>query len=634
MHDSTLTSLAILKVNIDHGRDYLDYLRPFVLDILAHENLDIIKAEKIHELLLKKFGLNIPDRSIQVVLKRLSKQHPLKKESGVYKVTGALKVNTDITAKKNKAKRHITAIISGLREFSRSTVRHVDSDEKAIKALLDFLSKFNIPCLKAYLRDTAIPNIEQSYTGDIVLVSKYVTELQKTDPGRFESFMVLVQGHMLANALTCPDLDQVPDTYKGVTFYLDTPLLVQLLELDSEYKHLSIKNLIQLLIRLKGKVAVFSHSRDELKRTIQSSAEYIDKPSGKGSIVREARRTGKTKSDLLLLVQHIDNHFSNFHIQVENTPGYEPDKYRFQIDESKLDSMLETEVSYRNPEARKYDRTSVRSIYVLRKGMAPDTVERAKAVLVTSNTKFAKVAWEYGQKYDELKQVSSVITSFSLANMAWLKAPMGASSLPETEVLAFSYSALRPSRELLHKFLTEIENLEKNNQITERDHQLLRSHLPVEKELMDHTMGDEKALSEETITETLQRVKSEIKQEESEKLTKEQEQHKMTRRKLTEERQEKQKIKEKLHWRCAKKANLYSWIITTLLIILQFLLIFSTGFKFSLLYVGILSLFIVTLNIFGLTHWKIQKIIKESLLKCFLKKEGTRTGLDYNQNKG
>ena len=102
----------------------------------------------------------------------------------------------------------------------------------------------------------------------------------------------------------------------------------------------------------------------------------------------------------------------------------------------------------------------------------------------------------------------------------------------------------------------------------------------------------------------------------------------------------KQKIKEKLYWRCDKKANLYSCILTVLIIILQFVLVFiSIGFKFkSLLSAGILSLVIVILNIFGLTHWKIQKKIKKTLLRQFLKKEGTRIGLDLtitdNQNKG
>ena len=90
MSSSTLTSLAILKVNIDQGRDYLDYLQPFILDILANETLNIINDNEIYKLILKKFGLDIPKRSIQIVLKRISKKYPLKKQDGVYNITGKI----------------------------------------------------------------------------------------------------------------------------------------------------------------------------------------------------------------------------------------------------------------------------------------------------------------------------------------------------------------------------------------------------------------------------------------------------------------------------------------------------------------------------------------------------------------
>ena len=637
MHYSTLTSLAILKVNIDHGRDYLDYLKPFVLDVLEYEKPETITDDTVHTLLLKKFGLNIPHRSIQVVLKRLSRKYPLKKENKIYKITGALKPNINIVAQKNQAERHIEAVISGLIEFSRSTVKPIDSNERAVKALLDFLLRFNIPCLKAYLRGTTIPDIEQSHKGDIVLVSKYIIKLQKTNPERFESFMILVQGHMLANALTCPDLAQVPETYKGVTFYLDTPLLISLLGLNNEYKKEAVKSLIDLLYRLNGKVSVFSHLRDELKGVIETAAGNLDDIKRRGgSIVMEARRSSKTKSDLLLFAQQIDEKLAEFNISEEQTPKYE---YKFQIDEKVFDQALDDEVPHYKKEAKKNDINSVRSIYVLRKGMAPDTVERSKAVLVTSNTKFAKVAWRYGRAHEELRQVSSVITDFSLANMAWLKAPMGASSLPETEVLAFSYSALRPTKDFLNKYLTEIEKLDTDQTITERDHQLLRSSIYIEKELMSMTMGDEQALNEETITEILKRVTSEIKKEESEKLTEEQKQHKTTKEKLDKERQKKHELQDKLYWRCDKKAKLYSWNLTGLIIILQVVLIFiSIWFKFSLVYTIILSLLIVIFNIFGLSSWKIHKKIKNTLLSRFLKKEEDITGLNLtnkdNQNKG
>ena len=635
MSSETLTSLAILKVNIDHGRDYLDYLKPFIVDILAHENLERVTDEKIHQLLLTKFGLYIPQRSIQIVLKRIAKNYPLKKQEGIYKITGTLQPNINIAVQKAKVQRHIQAVISGLIAFSKSTKNPIDSDTRAEKVLLDFLSKFNIPCLKAYLRGTALPDIEDSHKGDIVLVSKYIIKLQKTDPERFKTFMILVQGQMYANALTCPDLAQIPDTYKDVTFYFDTPLLLQLLGLNTDYAKKAIKNLIELLHQLSGKVAVFSHSRDELKWTIQSSAEYINKQEGRGSIVREARRSGKTKSDLLLLVQKIDDKLQNLQIQVENTPRYDPDQYRFQIDESILDDMLEDEVSYRNPEARKHDINSVRSIYVLRKGSSPNTVEKSKAVLVSSNIAFAKVAYNYGKKYKELKQVSSVITSFSLANMAWLKAPLGANQIPELEVLAFSYVALRPSPEWLHKYLNEIEKLEKTDKtdkITARDHQLLRSSFHVEKELMDMTMGDEDALTEETITEALKRVTSEIKKEETEKLTKEQKQHQETRKKLTEERTKNYETKDRLYWFCNKKAKHWSYFLTILVIILSIIFGIIGLLECPFLYKIISVLLVISLNVFGFTSWKMQKKFKKWFLVFFLKNTERATGISLSHS--
>ena len=141
----------------------------------------------------------------------------------------------------------------------------------------------------------------------------------------------------------------------------------------------------------------------------------------------------------------------------------------------------------------------VRSIYVLREGTSPKIVERSKAVLVTSNAGFSQAAFQYGQRHEASREVSSVITDFSLANMAWLKAPLGAPAVPMTELLAFSYAALQPSMELFEKYLSEIEKLEKQGKITARDHQLLRSSQLAQAELMNLTLGEEDALTEQTV---------------------------------------------------------------------------------------------------------------------------------------
>src|SRR3990167_1122188 len=220
----------------------------------------------------------------------------------------------------------------------------------------------------------------------------------------------MVQGHMLANALLCPDLQNAPKTYKGVVFYLDTPLLVQRLGLEGEPKKRAIEELIVLVKNLGGTVATFSHSCEELSRVLKGVADHVDEPNGRGAIVMEARRNRTTKSDLLLLAGQVDQLLADAGIEVRDTPPYIA---AFQIDEPAFGKILEDEVNYFNPRAREFDINSVRSIYVLRTSTTPNSVERSKAVLVSSNAAFSRAAYEYGKRHEESREVSSVITDFS-----------------------------------------------------------------------------------------------------------------------------------------------------------------------------------------------------------------------------
>ena len=213
----------------------------------------------------------------------------------------------------------------------------------------------------------------------IVLVSKYVLSIQEADPERFKSFLVVVTGHMLANALLCPDLQQAPKTYRGITFYFDTPLLVRCLGLEGRAKQEAVENLITLLRNLGARLATFSHSLDELDRVIRGASDYVDSPKGRGAIVMEARKTGTTKSDLLVIVGQIDEKLKTSGIEVIQTPGY--DETDLQIDEKAFEDILKDEVSYHNPRAREDDINSVRSIYVLRSGDSRGTSNRPRQCL-------------------------------------------------------------------------------------------------------------------------------------------------------------------------------------------------------------------------------------------------------------
>lgn len=564
MSTATLTSLAILKVNLDRGGDYLDYLRPFVLQVLADNRPERVSDAEVSRFIEDQFGLVIPSRSIQIILRRLSKEKVLIRSNHVF-VPGTID-DPGMHASQADAARKIQVTIDAVVNYARQTAGLELSDDEANQAICSFLSHFDVSCLRAYLRNTAIPPVPGSHGRQSALVGKYVLHIRK-DPDLFENFMVVVQGHMLANALLCPDL-RSSATFRGVTFYLDTPLLIHQLGLEGSGKKVAVDELTRLLRELGGKIAIFSHSRKELDHVLYGAAQHLDAPDGRGGIVMEARRVGTTKSDLLLTRANVDDWLAAQDVEVRRTPEYDD---AFQIDEKAFEHMLDDEAAHYNETAMAYDVNSARSVYALRGGRPSPTIERSRAILVTSNTAFAKAAWQYGQEEEVSKDVSSVISDFSLANIAWLKAPMGATSLPVAEVMAYSYAAVQPSSTLMDKFLKEIDKLHAKGGVSQRDHQLLRSSTLTYDKIMDLTLGDEAALTQESILETLERIKKDVHGEKARELSAEQKAHDKTRTELEESALEVSRLRDRLYWSCVKRAR----VVTCGLLIVVGLLVTS-----------------------------------------------------------
>lgn len=569
--ESTLISLAMLKVNIDIGKDYLEYLRPLILRILKFSQIDIINDTTIAKKLREDNGLEIPPRTVQIVLQRLIKSGCLKKSNGVFHIVGEIKLK-DWTSKKATASRKISTVVNALCNFAKETAHREIDDETAMECLIAFLSKFSIPCMKCYLRGTALPEVNGKDNWKVVLVSHFVQLLQRKQYELFEHFMLIVQGHMLANALLCPDLQSLSNTYKGVIFYFDTPLLIQYLGLEGNEKKQACHDLVSLVNRLDGKISYFTHTRDEMISVINGAADCIELPQGRGSIIYEARKAARTKSDLKLIAHQAVEILLEANITICQTPTYSSN---YQIDESLFSNVLSTDVNYSNTRARDHDINSVRSIYALRKDYSPPSVEKSKAILVTNNTGLAKAAYEFGKNIEQSREVSTVITDFSLANTAWLKAPQGAPSLPQKEVLAFAYAALRPTSVFWEKVLNETEKLEKNGRITARDHQLIRSSHHIQEELMKLTLGEDVALSENTITSTLERVVAEIKEEESIKINLLEIDKAEVEQKLHNVSAKNESIKEKIYWRCHKSASREAILLSIFIVTAQLSIAFE-----------------------------------------------------------
>ena len=635
MPTSTLTSLAILRVTIDHGGDYLSYLQPLVLQVLVDERPEPITTETVRNHILNKFGLVLPDATVQLVLKRIARKYPIQRQHGVYQIKGAIP-DPHLLEKREEAETQINRVVSGLHKYSQNTVNPLVDLDDGVEAICAFLSEFDVTCLRAYLQRTAIPPLEGTHEQDIVLVSSYIRHLKDSDPVRYQDFIVLMQGHMLANAMLCPNLAEAPRTYQNITFYLDTPLVLDLLGLDAESKQGAIRELVDLLYELGGSVAIFSHTRGEVFRVLRAAADQLDRPelSTDRGVVLAARRRDTTRSDMLLFIELLDEKTSEAGIEIRPNPKY---REEHQIDEAAFENILSKAINYINPRARQDDINSVRSIYAIRGNHAPTLIERSRAVLVTSNADYAAAAWKYGQRHESSRAVSSVITNFSLANTSWLKSPMKALSIPRTQMLAFAFAAMEPSEEWLSKFMTEINRLQTRGTISERDHQLLRSSPMVYDELMYLTLGEDTALGSETITETLSRVSGEIRKEESEKLSVEADAHGQTQQALSLERSAREKMMARLVRRCERKAGGIARYIAAVAFLLMLLVLvggfvlrsISPALGWSLVSLSLLAtLFEVVSLTFGSSIRGLHDATYELVLRSLLRQEARTLEID------
>jgi hypothetical protein len=197
---ATLTSLAMLKVNADvAGRDYVDYVVPFIGFVLNRHTPDPVTAAAVPGLLNQEFGLNIPQHPTEDALHRLADQKFLRRESYVYRIAKPIPT-ADIEARRESLRNQHQSVVDGLRVFA-SARGEIWSEDETRNALLSYLRRFSIESLRIYTHGSPFPDTPPLDEQALLTVNLFVRSIHETDRVAFESFIALVKGHMLANAL-------------------------------------------------------------------------------------------------------------------------------------------------------------------------------------------------------------------------------------------------------------------------------------------------------------------------------------------------------------------------------------------------------------------------------------------------
>jgi hypothetical protein len=544
---ATLTTMAILKANWDEKRDYLSNFQPFVNDVLRKwPEADAVEPGAIAVEVKTSWGIDIPAMTIKTMVDRAARAGLLERTGSapaLFTIPEALASSgVDLTKARDDALRNMNALID-------EVVRHAEqhgvtwTPGQAEAALMGYLEEFG--SVFAARRRAGGWQQKSASTEAINIVHSLARQADERNPQVLDWLEEAVKGSMLANVLHFEN----PTTDEGrldkLIVYLDTSLVVRVLGVSVPSLVAAAREMLQLIGSVGASPRVFEHTMVEVEGVLRSVAQNLRSPRRQAT--RDTARMSwqrrevldyflseqKTAADVEAILSTLDKQLLKLGIQTEPTPEH---LEHLTLDESKLSAILREKINYRTAPrspgnkqdgesneripALERDVDSLTAVHRLRKGRVFRSLKGCPAVFLTNNRSLSFASRGYFREEGLQAGVPHCYWEPELVTQLWIRTPSAAPDLPRKTILADSYAALNPSSSLWEKYVTRIEELEKDQKLTEDDVTSLIYSTTARSVLVDITRGDEKKFGDDTIGEVLNRATRELSADERERADK------------------------------------------------------------------------------------------------------------------
>lgn len=506
-----LVSIAILKVNFDQGRDYIDNFIPFVAECIRLSPSPVVSLEYVQECIAKSFGFSIPQFILKTILKRAKRRGFIEKKDKVYYRVDSAFSGWDFPEKRRVLLHEYEILVGELVRFTRSNYGIDLSPNRAVEILNRYIRRHSLEILSG-----ATTLLDREDSRENFILGEFIFYIQEEKPEHFRFLENMVKGRMLADTLFFGDFSTIEQRLSSVEIYLDTTFLLRACGYSFEYYVKPCVELLHLLRELGARLACFEHTYQEMEEILKGDAERLRNyfQPAYGETYRYFCEVGKTPSDVELLAARLPHTLEKLHVKIKKRP---PHEISLGVDEEKLRRLLQERVGYRNRRALLRDIDSLTAIYRLRRGRTTLPLERCGAIFVTTNTALARASLEFFSEQVGPHKIPICLPARIIATLAWLKKPQKAPDLPHNVIIADCYAALSPSDALWLKYIEEVENLRVRDDISEEDYYVLRFSSHARDALMDVTLGEPEVITEGTVREVLRRAHEAIRAEEERK---------------------------------------------------------------------------------------------------------------------
>jgi hypothetical protein len=515
------------------GVGAMQALIPFLAEACQDFSGQAFDAEKFSKAVAERYDIRIPRLAALGLAEQLSKEGLLTKISDhknatVYQYAQGSRLKDSTTSPVTEAE--VENILRLFVEYCRPDIKlnHLD-DNYLYSAFLDRL--LNVDSMRILSRREASvsakksaetlglkrQNTEKNEIDQLHLdfiVSQFLIDLRDNNPPRFEQVSNVAFANMAAEAIACfrePSEETV--VLSSLTVYLDSPLLLDMLGVNSEYEDYGRELLAA--IKTSGAVpAVFEHAVAEAEAAVSALLSYL-----RSGVNHLSVNWGlSTKPDILAALSGnvAERAEKRLGITVQRDPDTQLHR-RSQATVGDIESdMIKRMQAWRNEDAKEHDRKSVWAMLEISDSTQPSTrICDSKWLLLTRNTSLVRIAndawktWLKGStriSNSQLEKCAPVAMSDKqFSGYLWARTGGGNGTISRARLLAHCSSAVRPRADVKARAYNLV--LEHNGREAADDFAALIEDREGVKALMRATKGDPEDVTSERLPYIFEKVK-------------------------------------------------------------------------------------------------------------------------------
>ena len=309
---------------------------------------------------------------------------------------------------------------------------------------------------------------------------RFLQYIEQNNDNLYKATKQIFIGSVIASYLES-DFDLEAKLEKGTSYYLDTQIVLELLDLQRAEDTPPTKELIKLIHETGGNIRLMDITLDEIKTNIQNAIQNYDRNHPTTTINEACVRLGKNKTWLIALHGNLDNLLqTDYKINIDKVPEYDIERFANTDDATQLKeiwfrkhSAIHDVVAYLYVrEKRKYDSNK-------------KLLQKASYWFVTANRKLC----DFNITKKVNGNTSEIIMPDELTSLLFLQNPKKlsgrVSSIGLNELIAQTLSEEYPSRDLINEFDSAVSSLQN---ISADDYKILLSSISQESTFKIHKL--------------------------------------------------------------------------------------------------------------------------------------------------